>query len=52
MINNDELEQDDNTFWRKAFFSDHRPVHPLKRTRHDVTEQHPEKIGDAPENFG
>ena len=43
------MEQDDNTFWQKAFFSDHRPVHPLRRTRHDVTAQHPEKIGDVGE---
>jgi ferredoxin-NADP reductase len=50
MIKEDNLEQhDDNTFWRKAFFSDHRPVHALKRTRYDVIEQHPEKIGDAGE---
>ena len=49
MIKEDDLEQDDNTFWRKAFFSDHRLAHPLRRTRHDVTAQHPEKIGDAGE---
>ena len=49
MINEDDQEQDDNTFWRKAFFSDHRLAHPLRRTRHDVTAQHPEKIGDAGE---
>ncbi|MDD1642617.1 MAG: FAD-binding oxidoreductase, partial [Methylococcaceae bacterium] len=49
MIKKDHLEQDDNTFWQKAFFSDHRPIHPLRRTRLDVTAQHPEKIGDAGE---
>src|SRR5664279_2786726 len=49
MIKKEDLEQDDNTFWREAFFSDYRPVHPLRLTRHDITEQHPEKIGDAGE---
>ena len=49
MIKKDHLEQDDNTFWQKAFFSDHRPIHPLRCTRLDVTAQHPEKIGDAGE---
>jgi hypothetical protein len=47
MIKKDELKQDDNTFWRKAFFSEHKATHPLRRTRHDVTAQHPEKIGDG-----
>ena len=50
MAKEDDLEQDDiNSFWRKAFFSDHRPVHPIRRTRHDVTAQHREKIGDVGE---
>lgn len=49
MIKEDDVEQDDNTFWRKTFFSDNRPAHPLRRTRHDLTAQHPEKIGDAGE---
>jgi ferredoxin-NADP reductase len=49
MIKKDELEQDDNTFWQKAFFSDYKPIHSLRRTRHGVTAQHPEKIGDAGE---
>ncbi len=46
----EDLEMDANTFWRKAFFSDNRPKHPIRRTRHDLlTAQHPEKIGDAGE---
>jgi hypothetical protein len=49
MIKKDDLEQDDNTFWRKAFFSDHGPVSPLRSARHDITAQHPEKIGYAGE---
>jgi ferredoxin-NADP reductase/pSer/pThr/pTyr-binding forkhead associated (FHA) protein len=49
MIKNENFEQDNNTFWQKAFFSDHRPVHPLRRTQHDITAQHPEKIGDTGE---
>jgi ferredoxin-NADP reductase len=45
MVKKDNLEQDDNTFWRKAFFSDHGPVHPQRTARDDVIAQHPEKIG-------
>ena len=49
MIKEEDLEMDANIFWRKAFFSDHRPAHPLRRTRHDITAQHAEKISDAGE---
>jgi len=49
MIKEENLEMDANIFWRKAFFSDHRPAHPLRRTRHDITAQHAEKISDAGE---
>ena len=49
MIKEDILDQDDNTFWQKAFFSDHTPAHPPRGTRHDLTAQHPEKISDAGE---
>jgi len=49
MIKKDNLGQDDNTFWRKAFFSDRKLAHSLRRTRYDVTAKHPDKIGDAGE---
>ncbi|MGZ8224530.1 MAG: FAD-binding oxidoreductase [Methylobacter sp.] len=49
MIINENLEQDDNSFWRRAFFSDHKPLPPLRRTKNDLTAQHHEKIGDAGE---
>lgn len=45
----DYSEQDDNTFWRRAFFSDHKPLPPLRRTKHDLTSLKAEKIGDAGE---
>jgi ferredoxin-NADP reductase len=49
MIKNGDLEQDDNLFWRKAFFSDERPRQPIQPIKHGITTQHPEKIGDAGE---
>ena len=49
MIKNGDLEQDDNLFWREAFFFNHRPLDPQQRTKHGITSQHPEKIGDAGE---
>ena len=49
MLKNNDLDQDNNSIWRKAFFSDRRPHHPLRRTKHDITVQHPEKIGDTGE---
>jgi ferredoxin-NADP reductase len=49
MIKKDDLEQADNTFWRKAFFSDPKLAHSLRPSRNDVTAKHPDKIGDGGE---
>lgn len=49
MIKKDHLEQDDNAFWRKAFFSDHMPAQPLRLTSHDLTARQPERISDSGE---
>jgi len=49
MIKKDNSEQDNNTFWRKSFFSDRKLAHSLRRTRYEVTAKHPDKIGDAGE---
>ena len=35
----------DNDFWRHTFFADHQPAKPLARRKHDVTAQHPAKVG-------
>lgn len=42
-------EKTDDTFWRRAFFSDQTPTQPLRRQKHDLTVAHPDKIGDAGE---
>jgi ferredoxin-NADP reductase len=47
IIDKDHFETDSNVFWQKAFFSGHRHAQPLRRTKNDLTEKHPRKIGDA-----
>ena len=49
MTEKTDTTQDDNLFWQKAFFSDNKPIHPIRRTKHDLTGQHSEKIGDSGE---
>jgi ferredoxin-NADP reductase len=43
------LENADDTFWRRAFFSGLAPVRPLRRQKNDLTANSPEKIGDSGE---
>ncbi len=47
MIKKDTFQQDNNTFWKKAFFANQKREPPLLHTRPNVTKQHQEKIGDA-----
>jgi ferredoxin-NADP reductase len=44
MIQKNDFDQDQNIFWQKAFFSDHKPVQPLRRTRTNLNELHGKKI--------
>lgn len=49
MINRNDLGSDDNFFWQKAFFSDYKQTPPLRRTKNDLTDSHPKKIGESGE---
>ncbi|MCK5889537.1 MAG: FHA domain-containing protein [Methylococcales bacterium] len=40
------MEKSDDTFWRRAFFSEQAPVRPLRRTKNDLTAKRAEKIGN------
>ena len=45
----DTLEETDDVFWRRAFFSEREPVKPLRRHKNDITKQRTERIGDSGE---
>lgn len=49
MVERREHQAADDTFWRRAFFSERTVNRPLKRVKHDVTAKHKDKIGDAGE---
>lgn len=45
MTHQNNPEKADDNFWRRAFFSDHAPVHTLRRQKNDLTAKPSEKIG-------
>lgn len=50
MAEHSEPDEEDGLFWQKSFFSENKPLHSLRRTKHDLNiAPHSEKVGDAGE---
>jgi glycine betaine catabolism B len=50
MTENTDPDEEGNLFWQKSFFSENRPLHSLRRTKHDLNiAPLSEKVGDTGE---
>lgn len=50
MAESTELDEEDSLFWQKSFFPENKPLHSLRRTKHDLNiTPHSEKVSDSGE---
>ena len=50
MAESTEPDEEDSLFWQKSFFSENKPLHSLRRTKHDLNiTPYSEKVGDTGE---